>query len=803
MSTTDPTDFVPAEDDGFSRAHQVETRRVASDVPPELADRFSLLRVLQTAERPSQAVVLRVRDLRSETPDVPLVLKWYHRMHAPGPEIGRSLFEAGRVPPERATHLERLLETGRADGHPYHLYRSHGETHLGDYQREHPGPMAFEQLEPVIAQLYAAVSFLHDEEVVHRDITPDNIMIQAQGGSPEITLIDLGAAVYRPDESTRYFDWRGKPLYLAPEAASRFQTVSPEADWWSVGMVAAQLALGRPLMDEREDKAVMEALATREPDVHRLEHRRVRMLCTGLLTRDPDNRWGARQVGDWLDGGSPDTAPRGSGAARATADPGPEPDPITPFPFVGEQFTLREALARALDHYHVAAGRMLEDDDRRSELVRWLSQFAEEESDTGRRVLAGLREALERAPTPELTTRLINWLGPRLEAGCWGMPLTVRGIRDLSRAVRQNDGAAVQLAEHLRRHPEILTALAHRPMGEGLDEAAARWQSLRTGWPHLVRELLAGPDLRRLPRVRHALRQTTAVDTLLLELAREPDRVEARLAHEAARFEDGLPRGAEVPWFSRLLRPVDDDGLRRLRLVAAHRLTDLAARDADARYERHLQDEAERQLREDQDGAIAVLQRLDLPAALGWALLGATLVTFPYGFLIGLADVFAWASQDQVVVAWLWSLGLTPAVFAAELFTANWIRPPAYHPRHSLAGLIIERAERPASLVLSRRSRLFLGALLLLAVCALVVGTVLYVPWLWPAVSAGAVVAWSVLRCLAWSRDGRGRRGQRGHHHPGPAAAGGRTVPPQRGAPTAPAPTSGDASGNRMTGADR
>ncbi|MGJ3560416.1 hypothetical protein ACR6C2_25410 [Streptomyces sp. INA 01156] len=162
--------------------------------------------------------------------------------------------------------------------------------------------------------------------------------------------------------------------------------------------------------------------------------------------------------------------------------------------------------------------------------------------------------------------------------------------------------------------------------------------------------------------------------------------------------------------------------------------------------------------------------------------------------------MFAWASQDQVVVAWLWSLGLTPAVFAAELFTANWIRPPAYHPRHSLAGLIIERAERPASLVLSRRSRLFLGALLLLAVCALVVATVMYVPWLWQAVSAGAVVAWSVRRCLAWSRDGRRRGSHRGRRN-GPAAVG--AAPYRRsGAPPRHPPPRPGTSGNRMTGAD-
>ncbi|MFC7812840.1 serine/threonine-protein kinase [Streptomyces olivaceus] len=817
MATTDPTDFVPPENQGFSRAHQIETRRVAAQVPDELADRFSLLRVLQAAERPSQAVVLRVSDLRSGTPDVPLVLKWYHRMHAPGRDIHRTLLAAGRVRPEGTTHLEHLLETGRADGHPYHLHRSHGETHLGEYQREHPGPLAPEQLESIVAQLHAAVSYLHDAEIVHRDITPDNVMIQAQGSGPTVTLIDFGAAVYRPDESTRHFDWRGKPLYLAPEAASRLQSVTPEADWWSVGMVVAQLALGHPLLDEREDSAVMEALATRDPDVGDLRPKRVRTLCAGLLTRDPEHRWGAPQVREWLDGGSPATAPRasgygsapgdggGDGAARGAAASGPQPAPLTPFHFVGERFTLREPLARALDHYHVATDRLLEDEARRAELGDWMAQFAATDGagGEGRRVLDGLREALKQSPTPDLPIRLINWLGPQLEAACWGMPLTVRGIRDLSRAVGQNDGAAVHMAEHLRNHPEILTALADRPLGEGLAETVTRWQSLRTGWPHVVRELLADPDLRRLPRVRHALRQTVAVDTLLLELAREPDRVEALLAHEAARFEDDRPRGVAVAWFSRLLRPVDDDVPRRLRLVAARRLTDLAVRDADARYERQLQDEAERRLREDQDGAIAVLQRLDLPAALGWALLGATLVTFPYTFLIGLADVFAWASQDQVVVAWLWSLGLTPAVFAAELFTANWIRPPAYHPRHSLAGLIIERAERPASFVLSRRSRLLLGALTLLAVCALVVGTVTYAPWLWPAVSAGAVVVWSVRRCLAWSRGGRGRRrGVRRGRTGGPAPVGSRDVPPQR-TPVPPAPSAGDAQGSRMTGADR
>ncbi|NYV77695.1 protein kinase, partial [Streptomyces sp. UH6] len=741
MSHTDPTDFVPSDENGFSRAHEFEARGVTATVPPELADRFALLRVIQPAARVSQAMVLRVRDLTGPTPDLPLVLKWYHHRHAPQPEVARVMREEG-------PHLERLLEQGVTGGNPYHLCRSHGETHLGDHRRAHPDGMPADRLTGLVRQLHAAVAHLHEHEIVHRDITPDNIVVQSHGDAPEIVLVDLGAAVFRPG-LRRHVDWRGKPLYLAPEAGARRQTVSEAGDWWSVGMVVAELHLGRPILDEREDEAVLQAVATRDPEVDRIEDRRIRLLCAGLLTRNPEHRWGADEVEEWLDGGSPPTAPRDTGAARRAA---PEPE-IRPFDFVNKQFTVREPLAMALDLYHTNAHQMLADPQRRAELCDWLRQFAPEgnAAGSGGGEPARLCEQLREEPTPEVFTRLVNWLGPELEASCWGWPLTVRGIRDLGARVAGGDGGALQLVEHLRRFPGVLTELAHRPAGEGLAEVAAHWQALGAEWQHLVRELLALPDVRRLRGVRQTLRRTAAVDMLLLQLAREPERMEAQLTQEAVRFESGLPPGGEVPWFSGLLRPTDDDTNRRLRLVAARLLTPLASRDADERHRRMLLDEAERRFREDQDGAIAVLQRLDLLPTLGWALLGALMVTFPYSFLIGLADVLGRASQEEVVTAWIWSLALTPPVFAAEMFTAVWIRPPAYHPDHSLAGPLIRNAERPARLALSGRMALLVGSLVLVAVAFLVWATLARLPWLWPLASTAAVVVWSVVRCVRWS----------------------------------------------------
>ncbi|MEU6367283.1 serine/threonine-protein kinase [Streptomyces sp. NPDC046931] len=750
MTSTPPTRFVDPSDGAFTDARAIETRPVLGAVPPELDRRFTRVALLRRGERPAEAVVLRVldREGRHASPEVPLVLKWYHRLHAPDEEVTRQLKALGEEP---GATVERLLESGTADGHPYHLYRSHGEEDLGPYHAAHPDGMPPEKVRNVVEQLHAAVTALHRRGVVHRDITPDNIMVPAQRpDSADLVLIDFGAAVYRPDEMTDpRHDWRGKPLYLAPEAGPLRQTVSEEGDWWSVGMVIAQLALGKHPVDFRDDETVLGHIATHDPDVSGIRDRRTRNLCEGLLTRAPEDRWGARQVDAWLHDEDPDVAARTDG--RILGGEAERPT-VRPFPFHGQEFTQTEVLAWHLDVNHRAAGQMLADTEDRSKLVEWLEQFdtVGGRSPEERRRLAALRRELADPPSPEGVVRLINWLGPSLDVAWHGAPLHVQGTRRLTASARQGDASAGTLVRDLARHPQILALLAERPQGEGLDEAARRWQSLRGRWSPAVQEILRSGGVRRVRGARAALRRTVAVDAWLLDLAREPDRTSAVLADAMGRFRRALPM--PVPWFDALLETGDDP----LRLLAAHLLSAHARAEAGRLHEERVTEEAERMMAQDQDGLFTVLRRLDRLPTLGWALLGATVVTAPWCFVTGLADVLGRASQEAVVLAWLEALPGAAVVFAVELLTAVYIGPPFYHPRRSLAGLVIRTAERPARLARSRGIVSLLPAAALLTL-AVFVGfyAIVFAPWAWPLATAVGVAGWSLRRCHVWRRERR------------------------------------------------
>ncbi|MEU6664907.1 protein kinase [Streptomyces sp. NPDC046727] len=748
MTTTPPTRFVEPADGGFSNARAVETRPVSAEVPPGLADRFPLVAVLAEARRPAEAVVLRVRDLtaRHGPAEIPLVLKWYHRLHAPDPNVEHELRELGERP---TPHLERLLETGDAHGHPWHLYWSHGEETLDKYHEDHPDGLPPDAVRAVVSQLHDAVTALHGRGVVHRDITPDNIMVQTRrGDTADLVLVDFGAAVHRPDEALEpRTDWRGKPLYLAPEAGLLRQTVSEAGDWWSLGMVVAQLALGRHPIEFRRDEDVLAEIATHDPDLRGITHRRTRLLCEGLLTRAPEHRWQAAQVRDWLDGKDPDVAPRTDG--RIFPDDPARPV-LQPFPFMGQEFTGTERLAVHLDQNHVSAARMLADDDDRARLVQWLTQFEtvgdRSTEELGR--LAELRTDLAQPPSVGVVVRLLNWLGPGLDVSWHGVPLDAQHMRRLCQGARDGHADAVALLRHLADHPEVLSELARRPGGHGLDETDAAWRVLRARWAPTVREL------RRDRRDRAELRRTVAVDAWLLQLAREPERTREQLTRRLLGIREEFPE--RVPWFDALLFSQDDD----VRLVVALLLGRRAKEESQALRTRRAEEERARVFAADQDGLTAVLRRMDRLPTLGWALLGAVVVTAPWTFVIGLADVLGRASQEAVVTAWLEALPAAAFVFVVEMWTAVYIGPPFYHPTRSLAGLLIRTAERPGRLARTRLG-LWIGAVLLLLAGALGIYAIAAAPWLWPLASAAAVAAWSIRRGWAWRRLRHDRRARR------------------------------------------
>lgn len=105
-----------------------------------------------------------------------------------------------------------------------------------------------------LAQLVSAVRFLRSKDIVHRDIKPQNLLLQipddeslSYGHPAEIPLIkvaDFGFARSLPAASLAK-TLCGSPLYMAPEIL-RYEKYDAKADLWSVGAVLYEMCVGRP-----------------------------------------------------------------------------------------------------------------------------------------------------------------------------------------------------------------------------------------------------------------------------------------------------------------------------------------------------------------------------------------------------------------------------------------------------------------------------------------------------------------------------------------------------------------------------
>ncbi|HVX63917.1 MAG TPA: serine/threonine-protein kinase, partial [Pirellulales bacterium] len=106
----------------------------------------------------------------------------------------------------------------------------------------------------------------HERGLIHRDVKPANIWLEAGRTSPRVKVLDFGLA--RPDAAdvnlTHSAAILGTPAYMAPEQA-RGEAVDARADLFSLGCVLYRLATGEPPFKGNDPLTVMVALATVTP----------------------------------------------------------------------------------------------------------------------------------------------------------------------------------------------------------------------------------------------------------------------------------------------------------------------------------------------------------------------------------------------------------------------------------------------------------------------------------------------------------------------------------------------------------
>jgi len=111
------------------------------------------------------------------------------------------------------------------------------------------GPLPIEDVRRWLLEVADALAFAHARGVIHRDIKPDNILLDSIDGRALVTDFGIARAASDSGETSRLTATGmaiGTPAYMSPEQASGDRDLDARSDLYSLGIVAYQMLAGEP-----------------------------------------------------------------------------------------------------------------------------------------------------------------------------------------------------------------------------------------------------------------------------------------------------------------------------------------------------------------------------------------------------------------------------------------------------------------------------------------------------------------------------------------------------------------------------
>lgn len=206
--------------------------------------------------------------------------------------IERFKLEARTIARLQHPHILPLYDYG-ADDDILYLVMAYieGGSLAGRIKRGRMDPTVIAEM---LRQIASALDYAHRQGVIHRDIKPDNILLDKEGHA---LLADFGIVKLAEGPSTRLTvtgGLIGTPAYMAPEQASGY-AVTASADLYSLGVVVYEMLTGRqPYSGDTPMQVVIKHMNEPVPSLQTLDASfptEIDQVMQRALAKNPENRY--------------------------------------------------------------------------------------------------------------------------------------------------------------------------------------------------------------------------------------------------------------------------------------------------------------------------------------------------------------------------------------------------------------------------------------------------------------------------------------------------------------------------------
>jgi len=185
-----------------------------------------------------------------------------------------------------------VYDAGKCPTHGVYIVMEHidGETLAQSLSSQ---PMSMETAVHVVRQIASALNEAHQQGLVHRDVKPSNILLDARG---DARITDFGMALLESQQVSERGNISGTVPYMSPEQISGdAHLLDGRSDIWSLGAVLYQCLTGRRPFTGETFEIIREEILRREPkpvrQINDRVPRRLEEVCLKCLSKNVSDRF--------------------------------------------------------------------------------------------------------------------------------------------------------------------------------------------------------------------------------------------------------------------------------------------------------------------------------------------------------------------------------------------------------------------------------------------------------------------------------------------------------------------------------